>query len=98
MSFFSISLTSRRHNFCSFPLAAFLLFGICLTFYVSVLTYYTVGSSIMQHSGHHWASDSATNFLAIPNLMSIFFSPFFGSIVDRKGSICVRFALSGVHT
>lgn len=68
-----------------FPLAAWLLFFICLFFYICVLTFYTVASDIMQHTGEEFASTTATLFLAVPNFVSIFCSPMFGSLVDEKG-------------
>lgn len=79
-----ISLTHAK----TFPLAAWVIFLICVFFYVAVFTFYTVASVIMQSTGLHWPRydpTQATFFLFIPNFVSIFASPLFGYLVDKKG-------------
>jgi len=76
-----VSLTFIRY----FPLQAWLIFLICVFFYISVLTFYTVASSIMQNTGNHWPPNTATLFLFIPNLVAIPAAPFFGFLIDKKG-------------
>jgi len=68
-----------------FPLQSWLIFLICVFFYISVLTFYTVASSILQHTGRRWAPDEATFFLFIPNLVAIPAAPFFGYLIDKYG-------------
>jgi len=68
-----------------FPLSSFLLMFITLFFYMCVLVFYSVASDIMQNTGRKFSEDTATNFLAIPNFVSIVFSPLFGRVVDRYG-------------
>jgi len=51
-----------------------------------VLTFYTVASDIMQKTGNKYADATASMFIAIPNFLSIGFSPLFGRLVDQKGS------------
>jgi MFS family permease len=54
-----VSLKDIRH----FPLQAWLIFLICVFFYISVLTFYTVASYILQHTGTHpWDPQTATFF------------------------------------
>jgi len=68
-----------------FPLESWLIFLICVFFYISVLTFYTVASSILQHTGKMYSPDEATFFLFIPNLVAIPAAPFFGFLIDKKG-------------
>lgn len=79
-----ISLSHARH----FPLASWIIFLICVFFYVAILTFYTVASSILQNIGlrlPHYTPDEASFFIFIPNFVSIFASPLFGRLVDSKG-------------
>jgi len=69
-----------------FPFQSWIIFFICLLFYISVLTFYSVASDILQHIGDPpYPPDIATTFLAIPNFVAIFGSPFFGKLIDRTG-------------
>eukprot|EP00007_Cunea_sp_BSH-02190019_P007687 CAMPEP_0174239346 /NCGR_PEP_ID=MMETSP0417-20130205/14247_1 /TAXON_ID=242541 /ORGANISM="Mayorella sp, Strain BSH-02190019" /LENGTH=553 /DNA_ID=CAMNT_0015318283 /DNA_START=139 /DNA_END=1797 /DNA_ORIENTATION=- len=69
-----------------FPASAWILFFICFFFYIAVLTFYTVASQIMQFSGNKlYGAEVASMFIAIPNFVSIFASPFFGYLVDKLG-------------
>jgi len=68
-----------------FPLQAWLIFLICVFFYISVLTFYTVASLILQHTGRHWQDTEATFFLFIPNLVAIPAAPTFGYLIDKYG-------------
>jgi len=72
------------------PLAAWLLFFICLFFYIGVLTFYTVASDIMQNTGNYYSPDTATMFISIPNFVSILFSPNFWSLGGYK-RVCIKF-------
>jgi MFS family permease len=76
-----VSLTFIRY----FPLQAWLIFLICVFFYISVLTFYTVASAIMQNTGSKWDDKTATFFLFIPNFVAIPAAPFFGFLIDKKG-------------
>jgi len=76
-----VSLRDIRH----FPLQSWLIFLICVFFYISVLTFYTVASKILQNTGHKWDPQTATFFLFIPNMVAIPAAPFFGYIIDRFG-------------
>ena len=62
-----------------------ILFLICMFFYGSILSFYTIASSLMQNTGFLQSSQTATNLLAIPNVVSIFCGPYFGWLVDRTG-------------
>ncbi|KNC56071.1 major facilitator superfamily transporter domain-containing protein 1 [Thecamonas trahens ATCC 50062] len=84
------------------PLPAWFIFIICAFFYVGVLTFYTVGSKIMQETGHKYSSTTATLFLSIPNFVSIVASPTFGRLVDKVGRalfwiILASIMMIGVH-
>lgn len=72
-----------------FPLPAWILMLICGFFYVAVLTFYTVASLIMQHTGHEYPANIASAFIAIPNLVSIIGAPGFGKLVDKFGRALV---------
>jgi len=79
-----ISLSHAKH----FPLAAWIIFLICVFFYVAILTFYTVASGILQNIGlhlPHYTPEQASFFIFIPNFVSIFASPLFGRLVDSKG-------------
>jgi len=78
-----------------FPLESWIIFFICLLFYISVLTFYTVASVILQKIGGY-RPDIATTFLAIPNFVSIIASPTFGKIIDRTGRSLWWMALSSL--
>jgi len=79
---------SLRH-ISRFPLPAWFIFFICMFFYIGVLTFYTVASDILQHTGAKYAPTEATFFLSIPNFVSIIASPTFGYLVDRKGKALI---------
>jgi MFS family permease len=68
-----------------FPLQSWLTFLICVFFYMSVLTFYTVASDIMQNTGRKWGDNEATFFLFIPNFVAIPAAPFFGYMIDKRG-------------
>eukprot|EP01123_Difflugia_compressa_P006097 TRINITY_DN18246_c0_g1_i1.p1 TRINITY_DN18246_c0_g1~~TRINITY_DN18246_c0_g1_i1.p1 ORF type:complete len:340 (-),score=41.48 TRINITY_DN18246_c0_g1_i1:79-1098(-) len=68
-----------------FPVQAWIIFLICVFFYISVFTFYTVASDIMQHTGEKYTDEKATFFLFIPNFVAIPASPTFGMLNDRKG-------------
>eukprot|EP01087_Luapelamoeba_hula_P018051 TRINITY_DN575_c0_g1_i1.p1 TRINITY_DN575_c0_g1~~TRINITY_DN575_c0_g1_i1.p1 ORF type:complete len:479 (-),score=42.01 TRINITY_DN575_c0_g1_i1:55-1491(-) len=68
-----------------FPLATWIVYGICVFFYIGVLTFYTVASDIMQHTGPEFSEETATLFVSIPNFVSIFAAPLFGYIIDKFG-------------
>jgi MFS family permease len=67
------------------PLPGWILFLVCIFFYVAVLTFYTVASSIMQSTGKGYKPVVASAFISIPNLVSIVGSPAFGKLVDYFG-------------
>lgn len=46
--------------------------------------------------GHEFSPDTATLFLSIPNFVSIFASPFFGGLVDRKGRALIFIMVASV--
>jgi MFS family permease len=75
---------SFRH-ILRFPFSTWIIYGICVFFYIGVLTFYTVASDIMQHTGHQFSEDTATLFISIPNFVSIVAAPLFGFLVDRFG-------------
>jgi len=82
-----------------FPISAWLLFLICLFFYIGVLVFYQVASDIMQHSGSHtYSAETASLYISIPNFVSIGASPFFGRVVDKKGRAlyCILIASSAL--
>jgi Na+/melibiose symporter-like transporter len=69
-----------------FPLPAWNLMLITMIFYIAVLVFYQVASDIMQNTGvHKYSATTASYFLAIPNIVSIFASPTFGFIIDKFG-------------
>jgi len=68
-----------------FSIQSWLIFLICVLFYVSVLTFYTVASDIMQNTGQQFSAETATFFLFIPNFVAIPASPLFGLFIDKKG-------------
>jgi len=68
-----------------FPLSAWIIFLICVFFYIGVLTFYTVASDIMQHTGQEFSPNTASLFISIPNFVSVFAAPMFGFIIDRFG-------------
>jgi len=67
------------------PFPAWVLFFICMFFYVGVLTFNTVASQIMQNTGKMYKEETATLYLAIPMFVSVFASPCFGILIDRTG-------------
>ncbi|MDP2436245.1 MAG: MFS transporter [archaeon] len=78
----------------AFPIPAWVLMLVCGFFYVAVLTFYTVASNIMQHTGQnkgqpnqrgYFSPNIASAFIAIPNLVSIIGAPIFGKLVDHYG-------------
>lgn len=75
---------SWRH-ILNFPLSTWIIYGICVFFYIGVLTFYTVASDIMQHTGRKFSEDTATLFISIPNFVSIIAAPMFGFIIDKFG-------------
>jgi nitrate/nitrite transporter NarK len=77
-----------------FPLQSWLIFFNCLFFYISVLTFYTVASIILQEIAGYDAV-TATNFIAIPNFVAIFASPTFGYILDRTGRSLIWMGVAG---
>jgi len=68
-----------------FPASAWVIFLTCMIFYISVLTFYTVASDILQKTGFQYSPTEASQFLAIPNFVAIPMSPTFGFIFDRFG-------------
>lgn len=68
-----------------FPLSTWIIYGVCVFFYIGILTFYTVASDIMQHTGRKYSEDTATLFTSIPNFVSIIAAPLFGFIIDRFG-------------
>eukprot|EP00300_Choanocystis_sp_HF-7_P023822 c25205_g1_i1.p1 GENE.c25205_g1_i1~~c25205_g1_i1.p1 ORF type:complete len:562 (+),score=114.87 c25205_g1_i1:1-1686(+) len=81
----SISVTDIIKQIRMIPFTAWILFFICMFFYVGVLTFNTVASKILKNTGHKYSKETASSFLAIPNLVSVFASPLFGLLVDRVG-------------
>lgn len=75
--------SNLSNSYLSFP--ARLIFVICLLFYVSVLTFYTVASKILQNTSEHYSPETASFFIFIPNFVAIFASPLFGKIMDKIG-------------
>lgn len=76
------SITHIRY----FPLPAFNIMLMCTMFYIAVLTFNTVASSIIQHTGpKKYTETQASTFLSIPNFVAIVMSPTFGFILDRVG-------------
>jgi MFS family permease len=80
----SEEVISWRH-ILRFPLATWIIYLICVFFYIGVLTFYTVASDIMQHTGPEFSDEIATLFIAIPNFVSIGAAPLFGYIIDKFG-------------
>jgi len=68
-----------------FPLSSWLIFLITLFFYVSVLTFYTVASTIIQRLPEEYSPNTASLFLFIPNFVAIFAAPALGKLVDMVG-------------
>lgn len=68
-----------------FPLPAWFVMLATMLFYIAVLVFYQVASDIMQHTGKMYSATTASYFLAIPNIISIFASPSFGFIIDKYG-------------
>lgn len=84
----------KLRDIAQFPAAAWLLFLICLFFYVAVLTFYTVASDIMQKTGRKYSDDTASLFISIPNFVAMFACPFFGWVQDRYGKALQWIALA----
>jgi len=78
----------RPSAILKFPATAWIVFLQCMIFYISVLTFYTVASDIMQKTGLKYAPTIASQFLAIPNFVAIPASPIFGILIDRYGRSC----------
>jgi len=77
-------VVSWRH-ILRFPVSSWIIYGICVFFYIGVLTFYTVASDIMQHTGRRFSEDTATLFISIPNFVSIIAAPTFGFVIDKFG-------------
>jgi len=77
-----------------FPIQSWIIFFICVFFYVAILTFYTVASDIMQHTGNKYDPNTATFFLLIPNLVAIPCTPFFGFMIDRFGKSLIWLMVS----
>ncbi|KAL6079765.1 MFS domain-containing protein [Balamuthia mandrillaris] len=75
---------SFRH-ITRFPGSTYIIYFICVFFYIGILTFYTVASDIMQHTGVQYSETTATLFLSIPNFVSIIASPLFGFCIDKFG-------------
>lgn len=86
----------KLSHITQFPLSAWLLYLICLFFYVGVLAFYEVASDIMQHTGGHFSKDAATLMVSIPNFVSIAASPLFGAVVDKRGGALSLIAVASV--
>eukprot|EP00005_Dracoamoeba_jomungandri_P008997 CAMPEP_0174263070 /NCGR_PEP_ID=MMETSP0439-20130205/17053_1 /TAXON_ID=0 /ORGANISM="Stereomyxa ramosa, Strain Chinc5" /LENGTH=533 /DNA_ID=CAMNT_0015348203 /DNA_START=130 /DNA_END=1731 /DNA_ORIENTATION=- len=69
----------------AFPLSLYIIYFICMFFYIGVLTFNTVASDIMQNTGAKFDKELATVFLSIPNFVSVVLAPTFGRIIDRMG-------------
>jgi len=75
----------RVEAILKFPLSAWMIYLICMIFYISVLTFYAVASDILQNTGFQYTPTDASKFLAIPNFVAIPMSPTFGLIFDKFG-------------
>ena len=67
------------------PLEAWLLYLICVLFYVSVLTFYSVAQDILVNTGRQYSADTADLLISIPSFVSIIATPLFGIAIDRRG-------------
>jgi len=75
---------SIRHIF-AFSIPVWVIFLLCVFFYMAILSFYTVASDIYQNSGFEYSPTKASLFIFIPNFISIFASPTFGFLIDRVG-------------
>jgi len=78
-----------------FPLQSWIIFFNCLFFYITVLTFYTIASPYMEYVAKY-PPLQATNFLAIPNFVAIFASPFFGFVLDKTGRSIMWMGLAAI--
>jgi len=69
----------------AFGVESWLLFAICVFFYIGVLSFYTVAQDILTNTGNKYNADTADLFIAIPSFVSILASPTFGFSIDRVG-------------
>ena len=69
----------------AFGIEVWLLFLICVFFYIGVLSFYTVAQDILTNTGNRYTADTADLFIAIPSFVSIVASPTFGYSIDRVG-------------
>jgi len=67
------------------PLPVWFIFAVCATFYVGVLVFYGVAVNIFEKTGRKYSSTTSALFIAIPNLVSVFASPSFGRLIDKRG-------------
>ena len=77
----SVSLKDIR----SFGVESWLLYFVCVFFYIGVLSFYTVAQDILTNTGNKYSADTADLFIAIPSFVSIVASPTFGLSIDRVG-------------
>jgi len=77
-----------------FPLMSWLVFLNCMFFYIGILTFYTLASVILQHTGPKFDAVTASMYVAIPNFLAIPLSPTFGRIIDKFGRTIFWLALS----
>jgi MFS family permease len=74
-----------------FPLQAWVLYLICMFFYIAILTFNTVAQTILTHTkkgpntSDQYSDNEAGLYMSIPSFVAIAASPFFGWLVDRSG-------------
>ena len=69
----------------AFGAESWMLFFICVFFYIGVLSFYTVAQDILTNTGNQYSADTADLYIAIPSFVSIVASPTFGLSIDRVG-------------
>jgi len=69
----------------SFKIPVWVIYFICVTFYIGILSFYTVASDIFQHTGYVYSDTQASFFLFLPNVVAIGACPTFGFLVDKVG-------------
>lgn len=93
-----ISLSDVLH----FPLTIWILYFICITFYVSIFTFITIATTFFQYK-YSIPAKRAGFFTAIPYTLSAFLSPFGGFLVDKVGRsltwvLGASILVTGAHT
>lgn len=78
------------------PFNAWLLYLVCMFFYMAILNFYQVAQDIFHHTGRQYGDNTASLFVAIPAFVAIPGSIFAGWVVDKVGRALYIIALACV--